>query len=322
MGGPVRNAFEAARLLLEGRTLSSADFAEELPIREPAARKYVDLAIEVLEAHEVRKENGARAVRLKRPRLEPPGRDVAVAACFGSSLAPLFEGTGLGAGMRRAVEYVVRASPNPDRYRFLDRKFFFVKRGGEMALPHRAPELQTLVDAVLKEKEIRLRYEHFAGNVSTERVRPLSIAVYDHQVYFMALRKSEELKLYRFSRAKQIVATGTRFEYPGAAEYDPQSLFRDSFGVWYQPDAEVKRVRVRLTKRWRTYAHAHRWCEGQQVKDEEDGVVVEFRAKLCPELESWVLSFGEDVDVLEPKVLRRRIRDRVKRMAERLGAAG
>jgi predicted DNA-binding transcriptional regulator YafY len=314
MKDPIHNTLRVVRALLDGETVTSHRVAELTGVKEPAGRKYIDAAIKVLGAKKVRAEGRHRAARLERAGIEPPSREMAMAAGFGSSLANLFEGSTVATGLRAAVRYVLRASPNPSRFASLERKFFFVRRGGEMALPARASDLQLIIDAVLKSKQLRLRYRHFDGKLSrSEPVEPLSMAVYDHQLYLIARRKTGEWKPYRFSRIEGVARTGTTFRYPTQNEYDPSTMFRDSFGIWYQPEKRPSRVRVRLHPRWRAYALTHRWCDGQSVKSADDGVTVDFTTTLCPELEAWVLGFGGDAEVLEPKELREAIGRRANR---------
>ena len=93
------------------------------------------------------------------------------------------------------------------------------------------------------------------------------------------------------------------------AEYDPEQVFRDSFGIFL--DRPVRSVVLRLHARWRTYAETHTWHESQAVHAGQGGIEVRLRVGLCPELEAWILGFGEQAEVLAPKELRDRVRARI-----------
>ncbi len=315
---PIRNALLVARALLEGETLTSYRVAELTGVSEPSARKYVTQAIETLGAVETRDSTGRRrAARLDGVRAEPPSPEMAMAAGFGSSLATLFEGSAMAQGLRDAVDYVIRATPNPARFDAIERKFFFVRRGGEMALKEheRGRSLKRVVDAVLKSKRLRLAYRHFDGRLDrSELVEPLSIAIYDHQLYVIGRRTDGEIKPLRFSRMERVEITSVTFRYPRLSEYDPASMFRDSFGIWYRPSEPVQDVCVRLHKRWATYAHSHQWCESQSVSETEQGVVVVLKTRVCPELEAWILGFGDEAEVLAPPQLKRAVEKRIRRL--------
>jgi predicted DNA-binding transcriptional regulator YafY len=229
----------------------------------------------------------------------------AVAACFGSSLAGLFEGSNYAPGMREALNYVVLASAGKTRFRDLERKFVFARRGGEISLPERAGDLDEIVDAILERNHIRLKYTNFDGVVSDSEVQPLSIVIYDHQLYVIAKSPGRPLHPYRFSRVLEVDRRDSTFAYPSKAEYDPELLFRDCFGIHLGGDGKVSEVVVRLARRWTTYAQTHRWHDSQTVELRPDHVLVRLRVRVCPELISWVRSFGDEAEVVKPSTLRR-----------------
>src|SRR5690606_1389112 len=98
------------------------------------------------------------------------------------------------------------------------------------------------------------------------------------------------------------------FPYPSPNEYDPEVVFRDSIGVWAGAP-EPCRVRVRLSREWSVHAKHHRWHHSQRIaREHSDGSVeVELMVRPCPELEQWILRFGETAEVLEPPELRDRL---------------
>ena len=88
-------------------------------------------------------------------------------------------------------------------------------------------------------------------------------------------------------------------------------------GVFLGADYPVRDVEVKLTGRWSSYAHFHRWHRTQRISPRADGVVVHLRARVCPELKAWILGFGEDAEVLAPGELRDEIAQRLKEAARR-----
>ena len=104
------------------------------------------------------------------------------------------------------------------------------------------------------------------------------------------------------------------FKYPARSEFDPERVFSDSFGIFL--GRPVERVVVRLDPRWATYARTHRWHESQVVRVAGEGIEVTLRVGVCPELEAWILGFGEQAEVLAPPFLRDRVRLRLGSMRE------
>lgn len=102
--------------------------------------------------------------------------------------------------------------------------------------------------------------------------------------------------------------------YPAELEYSPRQLFALALGVYLRPsEVPSALVVVRLAPRWAAHAKSHRWHDSQQVDNATDGVFAKLAVRVCPELEAWVLSFGDEAEVLEPLSLRERIAERKRR---------
>jgi proteasome accessory factor B len=95
---------------------------------------------------------------------------------------------------------------------------------------------------------------------------------------------------------------GDWFEYP--ANYEPSQLFRGNFGLFKGPKTTVRIFFDETVKR---FIVRRKWHPKQQIKNVSGGVefITELEGTL--ELESWVLSFGDKAEVLEPATLRESI---------------
>jgi predicted DNA-binding transcriptional regulator YafY len=240
----------------------------------------------------------------------PPQLSHAIAACFGASLAALFKGTDYERGMEGALQYVLKGYPRKALFKDINRKFVFVRRGGELSLPEKKEELEELIDAVLRHRVTRIRYEHGYGSEHQVTIWPLSLAVYDHQLYVIGRSKQRSAYPYRFARIKEAEAGPPNgFEYPLKAQYDPDQVFRDSFGVFISDDHPIEDIAIRVSPLWARIAKSHRWHDSQQVDDEKAGVqsVIKLRVRVCPEVVSWILGLGSHAEVLKPAWLRVRI---------------
>lgn len=265
----------------------------------------------------VRNRGRAKLYRIVSKRGEPeaPTLGEAIAASFGASMAPLFEGSSYSRSMRDALKRVISSTRRNHWFDNGDRKFVFLPRGGELALDHDDGVLDDIIQAVLESRPMRARYRLFEGAARTLHLRPLSILIHEHQLYLLADDEAGQLKSYRLSRLAQVNLKKRAFEYPTRASYDPRRLFRDSLGIFFGDEFPVSRVRVRLSSRWRLYAETHRWHRSQHVIHDGDGVVVTMRVHCCPELEQWVLSFGEHAEVLAPTRLRNAVAQRAEATA-------
>jgi predicted DNA-binding transcriptional regulator YafY len=250
--------------------------------------------------------------------IKRPTKQAVVAACFGASLGNLFEGS-YRAAMQEPLGHMVKR--RRAKFREVDRKFWFVRRGGEGSLPGKEDLLHELIDALLEQNVTEIEYEHFEGKVDKSRIRPLSVVIHDHQLYFIAQNEAGSMRFYRFARIVKAERLDETFTYPGRITYDPDRMLRDSFGIFIGETYPVTDVRVRLSARWAAFARSHRWHPSQQsppesaTDEEARAVELRFHLRVCPEFENWILGLGEDVEVLEPESLRVRIAERIRRAA-------
>jgi hypothetical protein len=295
--------------LLRGREHDRHTLAARLGIQPAMAHRLMTAALRLPGVVE-RQDRRRRTIKMDLAAIAPvPSYPTAVAACFGSSLWPLFEGSTYREGIRDAFRDVIGRTKRRAVFRDIDRKFWFLRRGGEVALLDRSPLLDEVIEAVLQHQTLSIEYTRFSGVSQHLRLEPLSVVVHDHQLYVVGRDDEGGLHPYRFSRIRSVDVLDDAFEYPGRTEYDPEQVFRDSFGIFL--DMPVHDVALRLHKQWTTYAQSHRWHDSQRVEVVPEGVLVRMRVRVCPELEAWILGFGEEAEVLAPAALRARIAKRV-----------
>lgn len=312
-GKLVGRVLSLVKVLTQGKLLDRHVVRERLGITAPAADRLVTSFVAAWPELLSDQDTGRRVLRMPKGKAVPDS--VAVAACFGASLSRLFEGSAYESAMRTARQQVIAHVKKPERYDSFDRKFYFVLGGGEMMLPDKSGVLDDLVDCVLRCQWVKLTYRTFKGKPQTVRARPLSLAVYAHQLYLIARDEEGNDRPFRFSRISDAEGETETFAYPAKGSYDPSQVFADSFGVVVGPEFVVQTVELRLSSVWREFAQTHRWHRSQTVKVQRDGVLVKLHVRVCPELEAWILGFGEDALVLSPESLRETIRDRAARTA-------
>lgn len=249
-----------------------------------------------------------------------PNLPTAIAACFGASLSPLFAGTAYETAFREARDLIIRQFRRTGVFRHIERKFVFLSQGGEVSLPDESGQLDDLIDAVLHEKRVTFDYQGFDNPVTRRTAKPLSLTVYNHQLYLIARLEEGPLRAFRFSRIKDAEVSESTFEYPSRAEYDPEQVFANSFGIFMSDGGPVHRVDVRLAPRWATHVRTHRWHRSQKATFSEHEVRVTIDVHLCPEVEAWVLGFGDEAEVIGPPELREKIAKKARGMAQRYGS--
>ena len=263
------------------------------------------------------KRRGLRLYRWKN-RTQTETRPVPIAtvlaAHFGSSLGRLFEATIYGPGMRDAARTLTELSGRAERFENADRQFVFVRRGGEMALRDNERQLTELVQILLDSNMARFRYRAVNGRLRSFDVQPLSIAIYDHQLYVIAKRRDGTFHPFRFARIESVTRLPRRVTFPERSVYDPEQVFRESIGVYVDDQFPIREVSVRLGPKWVQFAQTHRWHTSQTTVLVPEGEELRIRVRQCPELERWALGFGADAEVMQPPELRQKIAETARRM--------
>ena len=315
---PSRRAFRLVNALLRRSMLTVSEAREFTQVGLARTRTIIAELVDEVDCAELAPGSPTR-VRLAGVRHGVPSHEVAIAACFAATLAPLFEGTKLETGMREGLRYVVDAGPRREKFDHLERKFFFVRGGGETALPSNGKLLEGLTKAILEQRLVALTHRKFDADAppGRETYEPLSIAIYDHQLYLLGRRERDRaMRLLRFSRITKARTLARTFEYPSELEFSPRQLFAQSFGVYQGETSEpAEAVEIRLHRRWAGYAKDHRWHRSQSVEIRDEGVTVRLTVRVCPELKGWILSFGDEAEVISPQALREEISSRAQKLA-------
>lgn len=308
-GSQIRRCYQLVKALLQGEELDRQAVAKMLSVKPAAADNHINALVANVPGVRQQRRRHRRTIRFvgdAAPGVAP--QNLAAAACFGASLARLFRGTAYETRFDEVRRGVTRRASKPQEFDDARRKFLFITQAGEFALPDRLGILDELVEAVLKQQRVHIDYTGFGGDERSVEISPWSIAIYDHQLYVLAEGESSAPRAYRLSRIRSLHVRATRFKYPDRSAYDPENLFRDTFGIFIRGEDPLEDVVLRLSPAWRTYAHTHVWHASQRVSDDPDGgVTVRMRVRTCNELEAFVLGFGGEAEVLAPAPFRERI---------------
>jgi predicted DNA-binding transcriptional regulator YafY len=311
--------------LMAGRVLTRHSAAQLAGVNHEGAYRM----LESLEQHVpgVRRRKGSRPAEFE---FEPDeawsvgGRGQqsvarALAVAFGAAFAGVFAGTDYEHELRKARDEVFTAlATKHQRFlRDIGRKIHVVTGSGDV-LSEFPERLTAAVNAILQQRLVRLRYRRFSGAEEDLEVKLYSLMVHSGKLYVVGSAAEWRHYPYRLARIVELQPTVRHFEYPTHAEYDPAKVFRDSFGVFVDP--EPCRIVVKLASDWRTYALHHQWHTSQAVIIQPDNSIhVCLHVRPCAELEQWVLQFGEHAEVLEPESLRTKVAKRLAAAANRYG---
>jgi predicted DNA-binding transcriptional regulator YafY len=312
-GRKLGRCYRLMAALLDGQELDRRAVEKLIGVRVAAADQHINAVLAEVPGVESRRSGNRRMIRFTGDGARGAAtRNLAAAACFGASLARLFRGSSYEALLDQLRTDVIRRVKTRRDFGDARRKFLFISQADEVALPDREALLDDLVEAVLKQQRAQIEYTGFDGSERSVEISPWSIAIYEHQLYVLAEGESSALRAYRLSRIRDVRVRSKTFKYPERSVYDPEHLFRDTFGIFVRGEHPVEEVVMRLAAKWSTYARTHVWHSSQRVSHEADGgVLLRLRVRTCDEFERFVLGFGDEAEVVEPASFRARIAARV-----------
>lgn len=232
-----------------------------------------------------------------------------ISMLLGRQLSSFLEGTDIFDSLQRMEPKW--SSHFPERLRpHLERKFRTCREPYRRYDGHREI-LNEVLDGLLRERRLALRYQRGDEPVFFEAFEPLTLALYRRAVYLLGRpaggRRIERLAVDRIVSAE---VTGDSFEYP--EDWDPDAELKHDFGIHKAQDVSL--VRLRFPAEKAHLVRARVWHPGQEILELEDGgVELRFLAG-GRELVRFCLEWGGACEVVAPGWLRGAV-------IEELGAA-
>ena len=167
---------------------------------------------------------------------------------------------------------------------------------------------------------VEIMYDPGSGTEKRTRVHPFFLEpdAALRSVYLIAYDEpAAAMRTYKVERIRSATLTAERYEIPD--DFDPDAWLANSWGIW-SPDASNPPTRIRLR-----FAHAiaHRlreavWHRSQELTElPGGGLELAFTVNGIVEIQPWILSWGDGVEVLEPAELRDAVAASVRAAAAR-----
>ena len=178
---------------------------------------------------------------------------------------------------------------------------------------------ETVSQAVLRSEELGFSYLKLGGEHAEDRcVQPLHLACIDNQWYLFGrdLRREGSIRTFALTRMTRLESTGRRAAKPEHFSLDEH--LKGSFGVFSSQAAET--VRLRFDAFSARLIRERDWHPSQKLDLQADGSLeLGLHIGVSPEVERWILGWGEHVEVLAPARLRSIIAQKAALIAARNG---
>lgn len=163
-----------------------------------------------------------------------------------------------------------------------------------------------LSSAVLKQQEITFSYRKPGDARATPRsVQPYHLS-HRQNLWYLVGHDIERKALRTFALPRIADVRTTKKTFARPQDFSPEAFFSNALGVLGGSGNYV--VRVRFTAKVADRVRERVWHDSQELREQSDGSV-ELILKLgaLPEVESWILGWGAEAEVLAPPELRKNI---------------
>jgi proteasome accessory factor B len=165
-----------------------------------------------------------------------------------------------------------------------------------------------LSEAVQKSLTVSFGYHKLKGTGHEQRtVRPYHLTCADSQWYLFGFDEARAgIRTFVLSRMKDLVIGTKKFERP--EDFSPGEFLSGSFGIF--SGSKQQTVRIRFDAFAAQLVSERIWHSSQKLKPLKDGgLELTLTLSSLPEVERWILSWGDHAEVLAPKELRRQLRE-------------
>ena len=177
--------------------------------------------------------------------------------------------------------------------------------------------LAKLAEAWTSLHRAKITYRSLPAAKATERViEPYFIepAAPGHSSYVIAYcHRAGELRIFKVERIEAIELTDEVYTIP--ADFDANRYFSGAWGIVVE--GEEQTVKLKFSPEIARLMEETIWHPSQVLEKQTDGsVIMTLRVFYTYELVTWILGWGEKVEVLEPVELRREVLQAAKAMVK------
>ena len=175
--------------------------------------------------------------------------------------------------------------------------------------------LDQLYQAILNTKQLRINYYSYNKNSISERdIDPYALTFRGHTWHLVAFcHIQNEILLFKINCIKTLDYTGKVFSYP--TNFSLKEYIGNS---WQSMRGKETEVMVKFDARIAPLIKEVNWHPTQYIENLPDGsIIYTVTVAGTEEIRSWILSYGDEAEVLFPESLRAELTATIERMWQR-----
>ena len=242
-----------------------------------------------------------------------------LAVLLGSRVLEQYHGTPVAKQLGHIFEKLAELLPEKVRVRPAD----MFNRFSFRCPPARAVKPENwaaVIRGLCEQRTLKLHYRKAtvaASEPAKESLfNPYHVANLQGEWYMFGVYAGQtDVRQFAMARIEKLTVTPAVFQVP--ADFDAEKLLADTFGR-FSGQHEAHTVRLLFSKEGAQWVEEREWHPQQVLRRRRTGELeISFPAKGLYEVQRWVLAWGHDVKVLEPKALREAVQAEIRLMAKR-----
>jgi len=185
-------------------------------------------------------------------------------------------------------------------------------------IPSGQGHLAAIIEAMKESVVIELQYQSFwAKEPKVYALEPYFVRIFKQRWYVVGRNCAlNKVRIFALDRISELTETGKKYRYPKS--FNPEVYFHDCYGITNDDETEAVKVVVRVSERQAHYMNALPLHHSQRVVEQgAEFSTLEFYLKPSFDFKQELLSYGADVEVLEPDWLRREFADTFRTLKEK-----
>lgn len=175
--------------------------------------------------------------------------------------------------------------------------------------------LEPLLNAIINQKAIAITYSRYGGEPKLHQFSPCILKEYRNRWYVAGYsERTQNALVMALDRINQLEQTD--IDYTTIPDFNPDDFFKYSFGITQINDALPEKIVLSFTSQQAHYILGQPMHHSQQViLENEEEVQIQLEVYITQELIMAILSYGAQVKVLAPVLLKEKIRDLIAAMS-------
>ena len=164
-----------------------------------------------------------------------------------------------------------------------------------------------LLECIMNRQPVTLRYKTFRSTLARNiNVHPYLLKQYNNRWFLIATPEEyDTIAAYALDRILTVAIW--KAEYISCTT-DLETIFADTIGVTVRKEMKLHQVVLKIDARRYPYVETKPFSERQKIVQKDDEtVMISFPMRVNKELVAEILSFGSDIEVIEPIELRAEI---------------